>query len=134
MAYGLVFREQLNARLQAEAEIKTQAILHEQMKEQTVKLERDIIERKQNEELLKGSREQLRKLTGYLQFVLEDERTRIGREIHDELGQALVALKLDVSWLKNRLAKDQGPLIEKIESIHNSWMQLCRVCVRFQQD
>ena len=47
--------------------------------------------------------ERLRRLSTHLQSVREDERTRIAREIHDELGSVLVVLKLDVSWLKMRL-------------------------------
>ena len=43
------------------------------------------------------SRERLRNLSGRLQSLLEEERTRISREIHDELGQALTALKIDLS-------------------------------------
>jgi len=69
------------------------------------------------EEELKKSREELRNLSTYLQSVREEERTRIAREIHDELGQALTALKIDLSWLNNRLPEEQKPLFEKIESM-----------------
>lgn len=47
---------------------------------------------------------QLRELAAHLETVRETERTRIAREIHDELGSLLVALKLDVGWLGKRLA------------------------------
>jgi PAS domain S-box-containing protein len=46
--------------------------------------------------------DQLRALTDRLEAVREDERTRIAREIHDELGQALTALKLDIAWVAHR--------------------------------
>jgi PAS domain S-box-containing protein len=46
---------------------------------------------------------ELRDLAAHLQTVREDERTRIAREIHDELGSLLVALKMDVNWLGKRL-------------------------------
>ena len=46
------------------------------------------------------SREQLRALASRLQKVREEERTDIAREIHDELGQALTGLKLDIAWMK----------------------------------
>src|SRR5207249_8244627 len=49
--------------------------------------------------------DQLRALTGRLQSVREEERSRIAREIHDELGQALTALKMDLAWLRGRLAR-----------------------------
>lgn len=51
---------------------------------------------------LRLSRDQLRALSARLEQVREDERTRVAREIHDELGQALTAIKLDVSWLAER--------------------------------
>jgi len=76
-------------------------------------ISQDVTERKMFEEELKNSREQLRRLLAHLQSVREDERTRISREIHDELGQALTALKMDLSWLLKRLDKDQKPLLEK---------------------
>jgi signal transduction histidine kinase len=47
--------------------------------------------------------EQLRNLSAHVDAVREGERTSIAREIHDELGQVLTAIKMDVSWLKNRL-------------------------------
>jgi PAS domain S-box-containing protein len=81
----------------------------------------DITERKRHEELLRQARDglerrvaertaelsaalgQLRELAAYAETVREDERTRIAREIHDELGSLLVALKMDVDWLARRL-------------------------------
>jgi PAS domain S-box-containing protein len=76
-------------------------------------ISQDVTERKMVEEELKTSREQLRILLAHLQSVREDERTRISREIHDELGQSLTALKIDLSWLTKRLSKDQKTLTEK---------------------
>jgi two-component system sensor histidine kinase UhpB len=54
----------------------------------------DITERKHAEEELRNSREQLRNLAAYLQSVREEERTYIARELHDEIGQPLTAIKL----------------------------------------
>ena len=73
----------------------------------------DITGRKEAEEELKNSRQQLRSLLAHLQSVREDERARISREIHDELGQVLTALKIDLAWVMKRLNKDQEPLYEK---------------------
>ena len=66
-------------------------------------------EREQSEERLRRSHDQLRALTGHLQFVREEERTRIAREVHDELGQALTGLKLDLSWLSGKFRGARGP-------------------------
>ncbi len=79
----------------------------------------DVTERTVVEQELKNSREQLRILLAHLQSVREDERTRISREIHDELGQSLTALKIDLSWLLKRLNKEQKPLVEKAELMSN---------------
>jgi PAS domain S-box-containing protein len=48
---------------------------------------------------------QLRELSAYSEKVREDERTRIAREVHDELGSLLVALKMDVNWLDKRIGE-----------------------------
>ncbi|HSV54962.1 MAG TPA: PAS domain-containing protein [Burkholderiaceae bacterium] len=51
---------------------------------------------------------QLRELSAYSEKVREDERTRIAREVHDELGSLLVALKMDVNWLDKRLGEQDA--------------------------
>lgn len=66
----------------------------------------DITERKNIEHALLESREQLRELSAYMEAIREEERKRIAMEIHDELGQLLTALKMDVSLLKMRLSQD----------------------------
>jgi len=68
----------------------------------------DITERKRAEEELTYSREQLRNLSMHLQSVREEERTTIAREIHDELGQVLTALKMDLSWLDKKHRGDKS--------------------------
>jgi len=55
------------------------------------------------------SETELRELSGHIERVREDERTAIAREIHDELGQALTALKMDISWLGRRLGSQSEP-------------------------
>ena len=62
-------------------------------------------ERRLAEKRLRESHEQLRSLSVHLQHVREAERTRIDREVHDELGQALTGLKLQLTWLASRLPK-----------------------------
>jgi two-component system, NarL family, sensor histidine kinase UhpB len=63
---------------------------------------RDVSARQRADAVLLESREQLRRLALRLSTVREEECTRISREIHDELGQALTALKLDLAWLRIR--------------------------------
>jgi PAS domain S-box-containing protein len=82
----------------------------------------DITERKHAEEALKESRQQLRSLAAHLQSVREEERTRIAREVHDELGQLLTGFKMDLAWLDKRLAglpehPVRAPLIDKVKTM-----------------
>ncbi len=77
------------------------------------------LRRKQAEQELRNSREQLRNLSTYLQSAREEERTHIAREIHDELGQTLTALKMDLSWLGKHLPADCEPLREKTKTMVN---------------
>jgi signal transduction histidine kinase len=74
-------------------------------------------DRRRAEKQLRESHEQLRALSVYLQHVREEERTRIAREVHDELGQALTSCKLDLSWIAGRLPKNLKPLIEKARAL-----------------
>ena len=80
-------------------------------------LGRQISERMIVEERLKESEEKLRRLAAYLVSIREEERTHIAREIHDELGQVLTGLKMDVSWLAQRLDAKQKALHAKTQSM-----------------
>jgi PAS domain S-box-containing protein len=77
----------------------------------------DITDRKRAEEQLKISEQQLHQLAGYLQTIREEERTSIAREIHDELGQAMTAMKMDLSWLTKRVPEDQTPIQERLKGM-----------------
>ncbi len=77
----------------------------------------DITERVQMENELKRSRQQLRELALHLQMVREQERTKIAREIHDELGQDLTALQLDLHGMKKKIPDDIPELREKADAM-----------------
>lgn len=78
---------------------------------------RDITERKLAEEKLKRTSKLLRELATHLQSIREEERTMIAQEIHDELGQVLTALKIQVSLIANKLGSSQDQLKQKISSL-----------------
>ena|ERR1035437_142148 len=77
----------------------------------------DITEQKKTQEDLERSRQELRNLSVHLQSEREKESTRIARKIHDELGQSLTALQMDLSWLKSRLPANNKSIREKTRSM-----------------
>ncbi|MZH42027.1 MAG: PAS domain S-box protein, partial [Nitrospinae bacterium] len=79
----------------------------------------DITDKKSAEITLKKSREELRSLHNKLQSVVENEKIKISREIHDDLGQTLTAIKLDLSWLEKRIRTgfSEPSVHEKFKSI-----------------
>ena len=79
----------------------------------------DITEKKTAEENLKKSRQQLRNLSNKLQSIREEDKKRISREIHDELGQTLTAIKLDLTWLEKRIDVSESSVSDKVRSIYS---------------
>ncbi|EQA37206.1 GHKL domain protein [Leptospira inadai serovar Lyme str. 10] len=80
-----------------------------------------VFERTYAENYLRNSREELRALAARLQRVREEERVRIAREIHDELGQLLTVLKIDLSLLrkkKNDIVHNEERLMDEINSMN----------------
>ena len=77
---------------------------------------RDITELAKAEEALLQTNKQLRELTIHLQDIREEERKHISREIHDELGQHLTALKLDLSWIAKKMTTQEEAIVTKIKS------------------
>ncbi|CAG9185175.1 sensor histidine kinase [Cupriavidus pinatubonensis] len=60
---------------------------------------------------------QLSALAGHLQRVTEDEKTRLARELHDELGAILTAIKLDLHWVRRRVQESQPEAAEKLSRV-----------------
>ena len=78
---------------------------------------RDISDRAKAERELRRAHEELRSVSQAMHEVRESERTRIARELHDELGQALTALKMDVDLLGSSIPGDRSDLAERTEAM-----------------
>lgn len=69
---------------------------------------------------------QLRELAAYSEKIREEERTRIAREVHDELGSLLVALKMDVNWMDKRLSEQQQRLPAQADAMRERLRCKCQ--------
>ena len=74
----------------------------------------DVTERRLSEERLQQSSEELRALSERLRVVREEEGARIAREVHDEIGQSLTALQMDLAWLSRRAAALPDPAADQV--------------------
>ena len=95
----------------------------------------DITERKQTEQQLQQVYQQSRTLLARLETIREDERIRISREIHDNLGQILTGLKLDFSWLEKRLVRSSDEaLVRKTSTKMNEIADLLEEAIQTVRD
>lgn len=92
-------------------------IRDEQGKLYTVLL-RDITERQQIEQALQSSHNELAQLSARIQSIREEEKTHIARELHDDLGQRLTALKMDLSMLELLLPPEATAARERTKTMH----------------
>jgi PAS domain S-box-containing protein len=123
LGFAKLTRDTTENRERAEALTRAKELLELRVEQRTAVLTRvnhemrtEIAERQRAEEELRKSRDQLRALAARLQSVREEERTYIAREIHDELGQACTAIKMDLALISRKLTKRQTKLLAKVES------------------
>jgi signal transduction histidine kinase len=94
----------------------------------------NISQRKESEAELMQSRQQLSALSAHLQKAKEIERTRIAREVHDDIGGNLTALKIDLLWLNNRIDKSRGDLLDKARSLETLVDRTMEITSRIARD
>ena len=96
----------------------------------------DITERKRGEELLVLQKEQLRALADRLQSVREEDRKRVARDLHDQIGQILTAIKMDMSWMSRHLPESESEVLarlkESIQSVDNGVKTVRTICSRLR--
>lgn len=78
---------------------------------------RDTTVRKRAEDAIKAEHARVRSLVLQLERAREEERHRLSRELHDEMGQLLTALRIDASWLHRKLGPDHAPLDQRAQSM-----------------
>jgi PAS domain S-box-containing protein len=76
---------------------------------------RDITERVRAEDALQRSKEELKELGAAAHMAREHEKSRVARELHDELGQSLTALQMDVAWCKEKIPPGEQALVRKLD-------------------
>jgi PAS domain S-box-containing protein len=123
LGFAKFTRDTTEKRDKEEALTKAKELLELRVEQRTAVLTRvnnelrtEIADREHAEEQLRRSLGQLRALASRLQSVREEERTAIAREIHDELGQACTAIKMDLALIGRRLTKKQTQLRAKVDS------------------
>jgi len=94
----------------------------------------DITERKKMETSLHESERKLRLLSSQLMSVQETVKSRISKELHDELGQALTFLKLEIGYLKNQLEPSQVSLAESCDTLRGYIDQVIETARRIARD
>lgn len=97
--------------------VKVNIITHKidyEGKDARLVLANDVTEKILAEDALKKSHEEFRQLASHLEKIRESERTHIAREIHDELGQQLTGLKMDISWINRRIKSQDLEVQQKI--------------------
>ena len=95
---------------------------------------RDITERLRSEERLIELNKKLRALGEHLQKVQEGERLAMARDIHDDIGQNITVLKLDLEWIERRIPADCLDLNERVKEMHTSVDQLTSKVQRIAAD
>jgi PAS domain S-box-containing protein len=95
---------------------------------------RDVTDRIRADTALRRSKEDLRDMAAAASSVREQEKSRVARELHDELAQSLTALKMDVNWLKERVPTGEPQLVDKLASMQEMLDSTVKATRRISSD
>lgn len=98
-----------------DVEVHSHDIIYNNKKARLV-LANDITEKNEAQRRIAETSEELRQLSARLQEIREEERMHMAHEIHDELGQRLTVLKMDISWLGRKVKTEEEDIREKIKN------------------
>jgi len=122
-SYPILDGEQVRGAVVTFVDITERRAAAEALERARDELEQRVSERTQE---LTAALGRLRELAAWSEKVREDERTRIAREVHDELGSLLVALKMDVNWLDKRLGEQEARAPEAAQDMRQRMRGKCR--------
>jgi len=127
----------ITAQRQLEEQLKNfNSELGRQVADRTLEVQKVVDQLLASEKKLKQSLEQVRMLSGHLEQVREDERKNIAREIHDELGQQLTILKMDVAWTIKKMQHPDEIVVTRLrgllETIDATMKSVRRICAELR--
>jgi len=97
-------------------------------------LAKDVTEQLKAEENLRNSYEEVRRLASHLREIREEERTNMSREIHDQLGQQLTVMKMDISWLHKKMLNSEKPIQNRMNDLKNMMDDTVKLVRRIASD
>jgi signal transduction histidine kinase len=97
-------------------------------------LAKDVTEQLKAEENLRNSYEEVRRLASHLREIREEERTNMSREIHDQLGQQLTVMKMDISWLHKKMLTAEKPIQNRMNDLKNMMDDTVKLVRRIASD
>lgn len=97
-------------------------------------LAKDVTEQLKAEENLRNSYDEVRRLASHLREIREEERTNMSREIHDQLGQQLTVMKMDISWLHKKMHSADKPIQNRMNDLKNMMDDTVKLVRRIASD
>lgn len=97
-------------------------------------LAKDVTEQLKAEDNLRSSYEEIRRLASHLREIREEERTNMSREIHDQLGQQLTVMKMDISWLHKKMLSAEKPIQNRMNDLKNMMDDTVKLVRRIASD